>query len=481
MNTFDTMRSWPIRRTPDRLLGGVCAGLAHRWGISPIIIRIVAVLLIFTFGLGLLLYGLAWLFIPEYETEDVLAARALRDPDASVAASIVMTITGLVPSLVALSTFFLGRPVGNGVHFIYVILVVSIVIAVLAFAKSQRETQNKSSTTYPAASQRPPAGDPANLTPDDPMSSTPVQEPMEPRQRVKKQRVSTPAISGRVARLVAALAVAASAISLIATQGTIARILMAFSVGLAIVALGVLVAGLKGLRATWLTALTWLIGVPTVFALAFSLALPTKFLTADELRLLNLGGTNDELSLIYISENRPAATFEDSLPTNVDAFIFGTGSSHVPENSPVIYRLTRDSNSFGYAYVQYGGIREWKVVRNGMEFRSAPASRFPYSASDEDVAYHPTHVNLSPGETIEFHTPEALVRPLDAKVVDITFHYGEFTVYGDSPTDMTDAAWLESAPSDQDVDTNPSEPQPDDSEQNDEPSELPTPTPTEGK
>lgn len=63
-SVFDRLRSSGWHRSSNRIAGGVCAGLAEKWGIDPIIVRGVALLLMLPFGLAMLAYGLAWLFLP---------------------------------------------------------------------------------------------------------------------------------------------------------------------------------------------------------------------------------------------------------------------------------------------------------------------------------------------------------------------------------------------------------------------------------
>jgi len=55
-----------IRRSrADRVLGGVAAGIAHYFGIDPVLVRLGFVLLTIAGGSGILLYLIAWLIIPE--------------------------------------------------------------------------------------------------------------------------------------------------------------------------------------------------------------------------------------------------------------------------------------------------------------------------------------------------------------------------------------------------------------------------------
>jgi phage shock protein C len=53
------------RSRTDRWLGGVCGGLAKASGMESWIWRLVFVLFTVTFGFGLLIYLLLWIFVPE--------------------------------------------------------------------------------------------------------------------------------------------------------------------------------------------------------------------------------------------------------------------------------------------------------------------------------------------------------------------------------------------------------------------------------
>jgi phage shock protein PspC (stress-responsive transcriptional regulator) len=64
-NFFDWIRSQGVRRGPDRWLGGVASGVAHRFGIDPLIVRGIFIVLALFAGVGVLLYGLAWALLPE--------------------------------------------------------------------------------------------------------------------------------------------------------------------------------------------------------------------------------------------------------------------------------------------------------------------------------------------------------------------------------------------------------------------------------
>ncbi|MCC9069185.1 PspC domain-containing protein [Arthrobacter cryoconiti] len=62
---FVWLRSLGILRGNNRWVGGVCSGLGEKWGIDPVILRGLAVVLTLFFGFGLLAYGAAWALLPE--------------------------------------------------------------------------------------------------------------------------------------------------------------------------------------------------------------------------------------------------------------------------------------------------------------------------------------------------------------------------------------------------------------------------------
>jgi phage shock protein PspC (stress-responsive transcriptional regulator) len=56
-------------RDPDqRIIGGVCAGMGAYWGIEPWLVRVIFFILAMMGGLGILLYLILWIVIPEAKT-----------------------------------------------------------------------------------------------------------------------------------------------------------------------------------------------------------------------------------------------------------------------------------------------------------------------------------------------------------------------------------------------------------------------------
>lgn len=54
-----------VRPTHGRMIGGVCAGLARKWGMDPNVVRLLFVVSCVLPGPQFLLYAGAWLLMPE--------------------------------------------------------------------------------------------------------------------------------------------------------------------------------------------------------------------------------------------------------------------------------------------------------------------------------------------------------------------------------------------------------------------------------
>ncbi len=70
----------PLRRAADdRVLGGVCGGLAVRLAVSPTLVRVVAVVSVALGGVGLLGYMGIWVLVPLAGEEESIASRVIGD------------------------------------------------------------------------------------------------------------------------------------------------------------------------------------------------------------------------------------------------------------------------------------------------------------------------------------------------------------------------------------------------------------------
>ena len=54
-----------MRSTTDKTIAGICGGLGKYFNIDPVILRLIFLLSIFFGGLGLIVYIVMWLVVPE--------------------------------------------------------------------------------------------------------------------------------------------------------------------------------------------------------------------------------------------------------------------------------------------------------------------------------------------------------------------------------------------------------------------------------
>lgn len=61
-----------LRDPYDKVIGGVCSGLARYFDVDPVIIRLIMAVLFLTFGIGLIAYLIAWAIIPAATSREEL-------------------------------------------------------------------------------------------------------------------------------------------------------------------------------------------------------------------------------------------------------------------------------------------------------------------------------------------------------------------------------------------------------------------------
>jgi len=122
---FDSIRRLQIVRPQQgRRAAGVCAGVARRLGIEPLAVRVITVLAALA-GVGIFLYGLGWLFLPQEDgrihAQQLLAGRVT----AGAVGAVIVSLSGIgdVPML-PLAPFHRGAPVGGVLVVVAVVLLV---------------------------------------------------------------------------------------------------------------------------------------------------------------------------------------------------------------------------------------------------------------------------------------------------------------------------------------------------------------------
>ncbi|MFH5823400.1 PspC domain-containing protein [Georgenia sp. AZ-5] len=64
---FDTIRRSGFRRGPDRIVGGVCGGIARAASLNVWAVRVLTLVLFLIPGIGIGTYLLAWLLLPSQD------------------------------------------------------------------------------------------------------------------------------------------------------------------------------------------------------------------------------------------------------------------------------------------------------------------------------------------------------------------------------------------------------------------------------
>ena len=59
-----------LTRSSNKMIAGVCAGIAEYLNVDPTLIRIAYVLMMFLAGVGILLYLILWLIMPKPSIEE---------------------------------------------------------------------------------------------------------------------------------------------------------------------------------------------------------------------------------------------------------------------------------------------------------------------------------------------------------------------------------------------------------------------------
>ncbi|HMJ47428.1 MAG TPA: PspC domain-containing protein [Ferruginibacter sp.] len=112
-----------FRDENDKVIGGVCSGLANYFGIDVVVVRIVFVVLAVSFGVGLIPYLILWIAVPSSASTVIGSTRKklYRDPDNKFIAGVCSGIANYfginvwIPRVLFLLPFlsFAGRNWGN--------------------------------------------------------------------------------------------------------------------------------------------------------------------------------------------------------------------------------------------------------------------------------------------------------------------------------------------------------------------------------
>jgi phage shock protein PspC (stress-responsive transcriptional regulator) len=84
-----------VRLTKEQLLGGVCAGLGRRWMIDRNLVRLAFALLAVASGIGIAIYLLLWLTLPNDKAEPGPLFRMIRGNASEIGGALSSSAQGL--------------------------------------------------------------------------------------------------------------------------------------------------------------------------------------------------------------------------------------------------------------------------------------------------------------------------------------------------------------------------------------------------
>lgn len=258
-----------VRREERKLLAGVCTGISQRYGVDLLLVRGVFVVLAIVSGFGLGLYGLAWLLLPHPDGR-IHAEGALHGAfTAGFFGSVALVLIDLGNGIGRTWAPFWADGWGPPRPVIPWILILLVIWGVVAH-RNRRHAD---------AAERSPGGDPPYAgTPSLPSGDSPGEPPYgspppSPRTGVATTappppRLDLHAPSHALTLAVLGLALVGAAVTVLWDRlaGPLPAYsgLVAFGVALAIVALGVIVAGLLGRRAGGLAPIAVVLAVLSI-------------------------------------------------------------------------------------------------------------------------------------------------------------------------------------------------------------------------
>ncbi|WP_073996615.1 PspC domain-containing protein [Arcanobacterium urinimassiliense] len=493
---FATMRTYPYRRTNDKMLGGLCAGLAHRWGLAPTFVRLLALLLLPVGLISLFLYGVFWLIIPEYRSEKIVLEDALNgQPTPSLAIAIIFIILGFS------STSYVFRAIlGISQVFLTPLAIICLIafafITILAWGRARkhpelRQNQNtnmppspnsdlnlalnpdlaptansdgtnaENTTNYSSANAYN-FTDNSTFT-DSSAPATAVKATDEPFSEADHFPI-TPQVSSRYIALTVVAIFLTFAGILLFYSSTLGAWLAASGGALTVLGISVTVAGIRGKRATWLTFFTWLSLLAVLPAVTFAACIPSQFLTEKNTQVFYaspITGNTKNVQALFLIPPRPLSGFQPDNTYHFQAAI-GTTEININEDVPVILHIKGGK----YGTMQIYHLRSWKVVEKGQSTllpaakinTAPPASAAPrrpyftentftiadeYPVDTDQVIDSESYYRLYEDEETTLYSPAAVQDSSHAAHVYMYLSFGQVQVYGEPPVGVDEKAWVE--------------------------------------
>ncbi|WP_216404457.1 PspC domain-containing protein [Arcanobacterium phocae] len=423
MNIFERLTAQPIRRTDDGYLGGICAGLSHRWDISPILLRLAAIILAFFAGIGIIAYGLAWLLLPHdpdnrIELEEVVEGRL----SGGFAASLAMLVIGIwvfFEELAHQHWLFYSRFTGS-------LLIVAVIMTTVVIILRKKHDTHPATVPAHSFATHDQADDASIATPSS------FEQKTEPQPR-PQLRPRTPAVSGAFILITLALSASAAAVTLLVTPRTISSVLLALGIPLTILGVSIILAGVRGKRSTWLSFIATLLVFPVVTLIPISFLIPQAIMDNDKLKFF---AETDRTGSAGVIDHHKHSTTHLTDKSSISA-VFTDSKYVLDRNDPVILDITLTGT------ITMDDMGGWKVhdhngetyitptpeihsERNGDRFGD-PQPDTPIEPDEWYVIPNETVINRSstPKSHITITSPAAQQDPKSARRITITYAVGD--------------------------------------------------------
>jgi phage shock protein PspC (stress-responsive transcriptional regulator) len=323
---FGWLRGLDLRREPG-WVGGVCAGIAARLGIDPLIVRGIAVVVAVLGGPAIFLYAVAWLLLPDtsdrIHLEDVFRGR-FEPVVAAIAALIALSMLPLAQGFWFLGAGFWGMPDWSGSipRTLWTLVVVGLLIAFVVWLARRSSTPPsgarpapdaptvRTAAAFTAAADGSVVGDPSasDTAPTEPTGTaadtpggTPAdvaawraqQEQVRAEQRAYREQRAANRAAARLSPaeraslheaqrareratrsnplyslIVIGLAFVAGGLAILAVGGaepSALDLVVGAAVALAVLSVGIIVNGIRGKRAGGAAGVAWLLLIPLAF------------------------------------------------------------------------------------------------------------------------------------------------------------------------------------------------------------------------
>jgi phage shock protein PspC (stress-responsive transcriptional regulator) len=380
---YEMLRRPGLTRVREgRWFAGVATGLARRLGVDPLVVRAGFILLSLFFGMGLALYLVVWLLMPD-EDGALRIESALKYGDGG--SIFLLVVTGL-------SVFGGGPWWGNDLNGFRAVGLVAVVAvgwwfvtqtdsgrglfrtgsggasAASSAADGGRSTGNaaaQAGVSLAAPQGAPGAPGAAPFTA--PVEAPVVTYPSAPVPAAYgKTRTVTPAVGFAGGLLVLGLAAVTGAALLSLGIGTGSQAGVAFAGALGMLGLGLVVAGLAGRRAGWLTPFAILGIAATLLTMAVPKGLTVPFRMGDTNAVVTTltGDDTYQVGLGQLHVDLTGAKYQDTPGTDVVRATVGLGQLDiiVPEGVSVTVHATGRAGDF----VALGGNEtSSRVMRQG--------------------------------------------------------------------------------------------------------------------